>query len=202
MEFNTVWAISRHRQYDRRPLGKTSSSNLEVYVVRALNQFADATSGVVFIHSSPAALCPHIEWSLTSTLESRANLRWSAQPATDGLLRANTTWIGPVGTAARIANALRAWPVLRFEVTEEPSEGVDGERFSFVPGLGLWRGSMSANGDVMVGEMRLRSMIARGMENLAAELDNALGTAWDDALEPYRSGSEGAEITWLRRDVC
>jgi hypothetical protein len=174
---------------------------LEVQVVRALYQFADATSGVVYIHSAPAALCPHIEWTLTSALESRANLRWASQPATEGLLRASSNWVGPVGTAARIANALRAWPVLRFEVTEDPSEGVDGERFSYVPGLGLWHGAMSANGDVVVGEMRLRSMLARGQENLSYELDTALGTAWDDALEPYRSGSEGAEVTWLRRHV-
>ncbi|MBD0323659.1 MAG: DUF3145 family protein, partial [Aldersonia sp.] len=34
-----------------------------------------------------------------------------------------------------------------------------------------------------------------------AELDTALGTAWDEALEPFRSGGEGAEVTWLRRDV-
>ncbi len=91
--------------------------------------------------------------------------------------------------------------MLRFDVTEDASEGVDGERFSFVPGLGLWRGSMSANGDVIVGEMRLRAMLAAGQDTLVAELDTALGTAWDDALEPYRSGGEGAEVTWLRRDV-
>jgi hypothetical protein len=117
------------------------------------------------------------------------------------LLRSSSSWVGPVGTGSRIANALRAWPVLRFEVTEDPSEGVDGERFSYVPGLGLWHGSMSANGDVIVGEMRLRAMLERGQDNLAVELDLVLGTAWDDALEPYRSGSEGAEVTWLRRHV-
>jgi hypothetical protein len=182
-------------------LGKTSSSKLEVLVVRALNQFADATSGVVYIHSSPAALCPHIEWCLTSTLQSRANLRWVAQPATEGLLRATTNWVGPVGTGAKIANALRAWPVLRFEVTEDPSDGVDGERFCYAPGLGLWHGAMSANGDVVVGEMRLRAMAAKGPDHLVAELDLALGTAWDEALEPYRGGSDGAEITWLHRHV-
>ncbi|NUS44742.1 MAG: DUF3145 domain-containing protein [Mycobacteriaceae bacterium] len=169
--------------------------------MRALSQFADATAGVVYIHSSPAALCPHIEWTLTSTLESRANLRWSAQPATDGLLRSAVDWVGPVGTAARIARALRAWPVLRFEVTEDPSEGVDGERYSYVPGLGLWHGCTSASGDVVVGEMRLRSILEGRPESVTAELNFALGTAWDEALEPYRSGSEGAEITWLRRDV-
>jgi hypothetical protein len=176
--------------------------------VRASNQFADAASGVVYIHSSPAALCPHIEWTLSSTLQAPAKLRWTAQPAASGQLRATTDWIGPVGTGSRIASALRGWPVLRFEVTEDPSEGVDGERFSFVPGLGLWRGTMSANGDVMVGEMRLREIVRAARErgryttaDLAAEIDRALGTAWDDDLEPYRWGGEGAEVTWLRRDV-
>ncbi len=177
-------------------------------MVRASSQFAEATSGVVYIHASSAALCPHIEWALTSTLKAPAKLRWTAQPASSGNLRATTDWYGPVGTGGRLAKALRDWPVLYFEVTEDPSEGVDGERYSFVPGLGLWNGAMSANGDVMVGEMRLRSIVesarAQGRHSasdIAAEIDRALGTAWDDALEPYRLGGEGAEITWLRRDV-
>lgn len=177
-------------------------------MVRASSQFADATSGVVYIHSSPAALCPHIEWTLTSTLKAPAKLRWTAQPAADGQLRATTDWYGPVGTASRLARALRDWPVLYFEVTENPSEGVDGERYCFVPGLGLWNGATSASGDVMVGEMRLRAIVEQAREHgrnspneIAAEIDRALGTAWDDALEPYRLGGEGAEVTWLRRDV-
>ncbi|NKY26919.1 DUF3145 family protein [Nocardia gamkensis] len=38
--------------------------------------------------------------------------------------------------------------------------------------------------------------------DLAAEIDRALGTAWDEDLEIYRYGTEtGAEVTWLRRDV-
>ena len=36
---------------------------------------------------------------------------------------------------------------------------------------------------------------------LAAELDSVLGTAWDDALEAYRDGGEGAEVSWLSRGV-
>lgn len=177
-------------------------------MVRGSNQFADATSGVVYIHSSPAALCPHIEWALTSTLKAPAKLRWTAQPAAPGNLRATTDWYGPVGTGGRLASALRDWTVLSFEVTEDASEGVDGERFSFVPGLGLWSGATSANGDVMVGEMRLRAIVEQARDNgrgsandIAAEIDRALGTAWDDALEPFRWAEEGAEVTWLRRDV-
>jgi hypothetical protein len=115
-----------------------------------------------------------------------------------GQLRAVTNWVGPVGTGARLANALRSWPVLRFEVTEDASDGVDGQRFSHVPQLGMWSGSTSANGDIMVSEMRLRGLMDADPGSITAELDNMLGTAWDDALEPYRSGGDGAEVTWLR----
>ncbi|MCB0927346.1 MAG: DUF3145 domain-containing protein [Mycolicibacterium insubricum] len=169
--------------------------------MRASNQFADVASGVVYIHASPAAVCPHVEWALSSTLNARANLKWSPQPALPGQLRAITNWVGPVGTGAALASALRSWTVLRFEVTEEPSEGVDGQRFCHTPSLGLWSGTMSANGDIMVGEMRLRSLMDAGADTLVAELDNVLGTAWDEALEPYRNGGEVAETVWLGRAV-
>ena len=109
-----------------------------------------------------------------------------------GQLRAATNWRGPVGTGGLLANALRSWSVLRFEVTEDPSVGVDGQRFCHTPQLGLWGGAMSANGDVMVGEMRLRMLMAAGADTLAAELDSVLGTAWDESLEPYRNGGDGA----------
>ncbi len=169
--------------------------------MRASNQFADVASGLVYIHASPAAVCPHVEWALSSTLNARANLKWSPQPALPGQLRAITNWVGPVGTGAALASALRSWTVLRFEVTEEPSEGVDGQRFCHTPSLGLWSGTMSANGDIMVGEMRLRSLMDAGADTLVAELDNVLGTAWDEALEPYRNGGEVAETVWLGRAV-
>ncbi len=169
--------------------------------MRASNQFADVASGVVYIHASPAAVCPHVEWALSSTLTARANRTWSPQPALPGQLRAITNWVGPVGTGAALASALRSWTVLRFEVTEEPSEGVDGQRFCHTPSLGLWSGTMSANGDIMVGEMRLRSLMDAGADTLVAELDNVLGTAWDEALEPYRNGGEVAETVWLGRAV-
>lgn len=168
--------------------------------MREMNQFADVTTGVVYIHSSPAALCPHVDWALSATLDSPAKLRWTSQPAYDGLLRATTDWTGPVGTCARLVDSLRAWPMLRFEVTEDPSRGVDGERYSHVPGLGLWRGSTSANGDVVVGEMKLRSIMNSGGD-IAAEIGRAIGAPWDEELEPFRSSGEGAEVTWLRRRV-
>ena len=169
--------------------------------MRASNQFADSTTGVVYLHASPAAVCPHVDWALSSTLNARAQLKWTAQPAMPGQLRAVTNWVGPVGTGARLASALRAWSVLRFEVTEDPSAGVDGQRFCHTPQLGLWNGAMSANGDIMIGEMRLRSLMAEGADALAAELDTVLGTAWDEALEPYRDGGTAGEVSWQSRGV-
>ena len=73
-----------------------------------------------------------------------------------GQLRAVTNWVGPVGTGAQLANALRSSSVCRLKVTEDPSVRVSGHRFCHTPQLGLWTGVMSANGDVVVGEMRLR----------------------------------------------
>jgi len=44
----------------------------------------------------------------------------------------------------------------------------------------------------------LRTNVVMG--NLA-ELDSVLGTAWDEALEPYRDGGDTAEVSWLSRGV-
>ncbi len=184
-------------------LGKTFLVEPEVINVRNLTQFADYATGVVYIHAAPVALCPHVEWALSSTLNVRAALKWSPQDAEPGMQRATADWVGPVGTAARLVTALREWSSLRFELTEDPSDGVDGQRFSYVPGLGLWHGSTAANGDVILGEMQIRALMDAQPDGrgLAGELHAALGTAWDNELEDYRLGSVGAEATWLAQRV-
>jgi hypothetical protein len=156
---------------------------------------------MIYVHSSPSAVCPHVEWAVAGVLQVRANLQWTAQAAAPGQLRAECEWSAEPGTAAVLVGALRAWPMLRFEVTEDPSTGVDGERFCFVPGLGLWRSRTSANGDIVVGEDQLRALVvtARGAESFAHQLDQLLGTAWDDALEPFRRAADGAPVSWLHR---
>ena len=102
--------------------------------------------GVVFVHSSPTAVCPHVEWAISGVLGAKVSLSWTPQPAVHGQMRAECSWTGPAGSGGALAAALRAWSMLRFEVTEEPTPGVDGERYCHVPTLGLWRGTMSANG--------------------------------------------------------
>ena len=85
-----------------------------------------ATRGVVYVHSAPPALCPHIEWAVAGVLGTRIAFAWTAQPAAPGMMRAEVSWQADAGTAARLASALRGWQLLRFEVTEEPSPGCEG----------------------------------------------------------------------------
>ena len=159
------------------------------------------TRGVVYVHSTPLAVCPHVEWAIARVLSAPVRLEWTAQPAEPAARRAEYTWSGRRGTASEIASALRQWPMLRFEVTEEPSSGVDGERFMHVPGRGLFRAATSANGDLVLSEDRLREIVAtaRGYEALAHALDRALGAQWDAELEPYRHAGEGCPTTLLTR---
>jgi hypothetical protein len=159
-----------------------------------------STRGVVFVHSSPTAVCPHVEWAISGVLGNRVVLQWTPQPAVPGQLRAEFIWTGPAGTGGALAGALRAWSMLRFEVTEEPSPGVDGERFCHVPQLGLWRGRTSANGDIVVGEDQLRALLLEGpAAQVPGRVRELLGTAWDDALEPFRFAGAGAPVTWLHQ---
>ena len=39
------------------------------------------TRGVVYVHSAPLAVCPHVEWAIARVLASPVRLQWSAQPA-------------------------------------------------------------------------------------------------------------------------
>jgi hypothetical protein len=158
---------------------------------------------VVFLHCCPAALAPHVEWALAGVIGRPVRLQWSAQPVAPSHLRAEATWHGTVGTAARLAGALRSWPMLVFEITEDATSASDGERLAFVPGRGFHRSTISVNGDVMVSEERLRGLLARARtaEDYAHGLSELLGTAWDADLEPYRVAGDGAPVTLLHQVV-
>ena len=84
------------------------------------------TRGVLFVHSAPSALCPHLEWAVGGVLGAAVSLEWSPQPAQAGTYRAELSFSGEPGTAAAIASALRGWNHLRFEATEDPTLAVRG----------------------------------------------------------------------------
>ena len=97
-----------------------------------------STQGVVFVHACPKALCQHVEWALERVVGAPVSLSWAEQPAAHGSYRAEVAWTGSPGTGAKLAAALKAWPMLRFEVTEEASHGNDGERDEIVENI-HWR---------------------------------------------------------------
>jgi len=113
--------------------------------------------GVLQVHSAPPALSPHIEWAVAGVLGMAVIMPWVDQPASPGALRAELNWQGRPGTAGAITSALAGWNLLRFEVTEEASPGCDAVRYSCTPSLGTFSAVISANGDVLVPEGRLRA---------------------------------------------
>ena len=158
--------------------------------------------GVLYVHSAPPALCPHVEWAVAGIVGAPVGLPWSGQSAAPGALRAELSWQAHPGTAGAIASALAGWNRLRFEVTEDSSTGCDGVRHCYTPDLGLFTAVTGANGDIMISENRLRSvmlMTERGgaTASLEDELGRLLGTAWDNELEPFRRAADGAPVRWL-----
>jgi hypothetical protein len=157
--------------------------------------------GVLYVHSAPPALCPHIEWAVAGIVGAPVSMPWAGQPAAPGSLRAELTWQARPGTAGAITSALAGWNRLRFEVTEDSSPGCDGVRHCYTPDLGTFTATTAANGDIVIGEDRLRAVMERaarvGAVPLEEELSLLLGTAWDNELEPFRRAADGAPVRWL-----
>ena len=160
------------------------------------------TRGVVFVHSAPRALCTHVEWALGGLLGAAVSLDWVDQPVTPGSMRAELSWVGAPGLAAAMASSLRGYPHLRFEVTEEPSAGSDGQRFVSTPSLGLWRSPMGVYGESFVSEERLRAAVASAAaegRSVMDAVDSVLGGPWDRELEPFRFAGDGVPVRWLHQ---
>ena len=162
------------------------------------------TRGVLYVHTVPSALCPHVEWAAGGILGVPVKLDWTPQPAAAGSYRAELSWQAETGTAARLVSALRGWNKLRFEVTEEPAPGTEGERYSFTPELGIFRATTGPHGDILVSEDRLKAAINRAIADgadLTDEVEKLLGKPWDDELEPFRYAGDGAPVRWLHQVV-
>lgn len=157
------------------------------------------TRGVLYVHSAPSALRPHVEWAVGGVLGAPVQLRWQEQPAEPGTQRSEYSWVGPVGTGAKLVSALRGWDHLRFEMTEDPTAGTDGQRWMSTPALGIFRGQVGQSGDIVVPEERLRWAMAQ--DDTAAALMELVGDEWDAELEVFRWAGEGAPVRWLHRAV-
>ena len=157
--------------------------------------------GVILIHSCPPALAQHVAWTLSSALGVPVRPLWTDQTAAPGVVRTELSWEGASGTAAKIASAMLGWSDVRFEITEDTAAGRDGVRYVHTPALGIFYTMIDAAGNAVVNEDRVRYAmeIADGnITELERELRLALGSAWDEELEPYRA-TQFAEVVPLRQ---
>jgi hypothetical protein len=153
-------------------------------------------AGLVVIHSAPTALRQHIEWGLNSLLGAPQNIFWRDQPLAPGTVRTTLEFRAPLGTASKIATALKNWHYLRFEVSELGTHG--GEIFLCTPELGIHRATVDAVGTILVSEDVIRKALAHFDDiEIRENLERALGREWEVALEPFR-GVDLQEVQRLR----
>lgn len=158
--------------------------------------------GVIYIHSAPRALCPHLEWAVGRALGRAVSFEWDEQPVLPGARRAEFYWEGPAGTGAALSSAMHGWEHLRFEVTEDPTPRSDGGRWLHTPDLGIHYAQTDSAGNVVIGEDRIRyamEIAAGDARELQRELGIALGQAWDAELEIFRHASDQAPVVWLHK---
>ncbi|HTP16532.1 MAG TPA: DUF3145 domain-containing protein [Streptosporangiaceae bacterium] len=165
--------------------------------------------GVLYVHSAPPALSPHLEWAVAGVIGVPVTLPWVDQPASPGTLRAELVWQCRQGTAGAITSALAGWNRLRFEVTEEASPGCDAVRYSYTPALGTFSAVTSANGDILIPEGRLRAAmtLAAASRRHQDEAGEAAEAGADDGMggmrelhsprHPALGGSLEAELALL-----
>jgi hypothetical protein len=144
----------------------------------------------------------HIEWALGALLGTQVNLDWHDQPVAPSTVRTEMSWIGTPDLSAKMASALRGFPNIRFEITEEPSAGFDGQRIVSTPSLGVWRSSMGVFGETFVSDDKLRTAVTNANavgRSLVDAVDEVMGGPWDRELEPFRFAGEGAPVRWLHQ---
>lgn len=163
---------------------------------------ATVARGVIYIHSAPRALCPHVEWAAGRALGRAVSFDWREQPVLKGAQRTEFYWEGARGLGAVIASALRGWEHLRYEVTEDAGLGTDGGRWMHTPDLGIFHAQTDTAGNTVIPEDRVRAaMESAGSDafELHRELRLVLGQAWDEELEPFRYATDDSSVVWLHK---
>ncbi len=157
-------------------------------------------TGTLAVHACPPARCPHVEFAVATVLGTPVRLRWSAQPARQGMLRTALAWTGPPGTAGALVARIRSVGSVWLEAGEDGAAGSDGERYALTPDLGVFRAGVSAAGETVVGESQLRAALSGGGgPELVAALERLLGSAFESELEPLRRAGDGTPVGVLRR---
>ena len=142
--------------------------------------------GRLNIYSCPKALIKHLEAGLERELNERVNINWQSQILKPGTFRGQMSYSSAIGSGAKIVNALKSWSYLIFELSEFNSS--EGSIYFYTKDLGLYRGSINSQGQIVVSEDMLKSAITQNLSqsDLTIALEKLMGRPWDDFLEPFR----------------
>ncbi len=142
--------------------------------------------GRLNIYSCPKALIKHLEAGLERELNERVNINWQSQVLKPGSYRGQMSYSSAIGSGAKIVNALKSWSYLIFELSEFNSS--EGSIYFYTKELGLYRGSINSQGQIVVSEDMLKSAITQNLSqsDLTIALEKLMGRPWDDFLEPFR----------------
>ena len=142
--------------------------------------------GRLNIYSCPTALIKHLEAGLERELNERVNINWQSQGLKPGSYRGQMSYSSAIGSGAKIVNALKSWSYLIFELSEFDSS--EGSIYFYTKELGLYRGSINSQGQIVVSEDMLKSAITQNLSqsDLTIALEKLMGRPWDDVLEPFR----------------
>jgi hypothetical protein len=155
--------------------------------------------GLVFIHQAPAALIPHVEWTLAGISANPADIHWHKSVNVELSYWGVASYSGDRESGSTLASAFMNLKQLIFEITQERSASDPGYRWSFTPQLGMFQSSTDDAGNLLVSENQIRAAMERSGPNplkLQRELRKLIGQSWDDELEQFRErvlviGTEG-----------
>lgn len=157
--------------------------------------------GMVYLHSTPAALLPHVEWALGRLLGGPLTLQWTPQPLKPTQFRTETFWCADPSFGALLTSELLGWGSICFEIVQDEAGGQPGWRWAYTPSLGLFQSQIDSMGNVLVNEHRLMAIAdnpSSSVGDLATQLRFAIGMPWERELEPLRMASEDRAVVWLR----
>lgn len=152
-------------------------------------------TGVLWIHSAPLALQPHLTWAIArltladGTKPGRSMWRTRKQSPTcdrdwcesrdsqtqTTLLCTEIEWTAELSDIDALVDDLSRWPRITFELAVDAPgtvEGGTGMRYLHTPELGTFAATTDDAGNILLNEERLRAIMARSLSSNGAGSDS------------------------------
>lgn len=146
--------------------------------------------------SVPIELASDVQEILGLTARS---MRWRDQPAIDGHAQSVIQLSSRGRALSQLASRLAKLSQIHFDLESwNPASG--GERYLFVPGLGIKRFELDAAGEFLVrsGSIELAIQESAGSQlELRRRLDILLARPWLALLEPLQAAPESPRLSFL-----